>query len=92
MPEPGAARIFADLYSSEHRVEGAADGVTTYVAARFFIQTITHLGTMTVQVADDQESAEEIFKIVHRFWENLPEGMKTFQPAYFGFMIALKTI
>ncbi len=51
-------------------------GITTYVAARFFVQTITHPGTMTVQVAHDQESAEEIFKIVHRFWENLPEGMK----------------
>jgi hypothetical protein len=51
-------------------------GITTYVAARFFIQTITRPGTMTVQVAHDQESAEEIFKIVHRFWENLPEGMK----------------
>jgi hypothetical protein len=47
-------------------------GITTYVAARFFIQTITRPGTMTVQVAHDQESAEEIFKIVHRFWENLP--------------------
>ena len=51
-------------------------GITTYVAARFFIQTITRPGTMTVQVAHDQESAEEIFKIVHRFWENLPEVMK----------------
>jgi len=51
-------------------------GMTTYVAARFFIQTITRPGTMTVQVAHDQESAEEIFKIVHRFWENLPETMK----------------
>ena len=51
-------------------------GITTYVAARFFIQTITRPGTMTVQVAHDQESAEEIFKIVHRFWENLPEAMK----------------
>lgn len=51
-------------------------GITTYVAARFFIQTITHPGTMTVQVAHDQESAEEIFKIVHRFWENLPGSMK----------------
>jgi hypothetical protein len=51
-------------------------GVTTYVAARFFVQTITRPGTMTVQVAHDQESAEEIFKIVHRFWENLPEAMK----------------
>src|SRR5579864_3061652 len=51
-------------------------GVTTYIAARFFVQTITRPGTLTVQVAHDQESAEEIFKIVHRFWENLPETMK----------------
>ena len=51
-------------------------GITTYVAARFFVQTITRPGTMTVQVAHDQESAEEIFKIVHRFWENLPNAMK----------------
>jgi hypothetical protein len=51
-------------------------GITTYVAARFFIQTITQPGTVTVQVAHDQESAEEIFKIVHRFWENLPEAMR----------------
>jgi hypothetical protein len=51
-------------------------GITTYVAARFFVQTITRPGTMTVQVAHDQESAEEIFKIVHRYWENLPGTMK----------------
>jgi hypothetical protein len=47
-------------------------GMTTYVAARFFIETITHPGSLTVQVAQDQESAEQIFRIVHRFWENLP--------------------
>ena len=51
-------------------------GITTYVAARFFIHTITQPGTVTVQVAHDQESAEQIFKIVHRFWENLPERMR----------------
>lgn len=51
-------------------------GITTYVAARFFIQTITQPGTLTVQVAHDQESAEEIFRIVHRFWENLPGFMR----------------
>ncbi len=51
-------------------------GITTYVAARFFIQTITQPGTMTVQVAHNQESAEEIFRIVHRFWENLPDGIR----------------
>lgn len=51
-------------------------GITTYVAARFFVQAITQPGTVTVQVAHDQESAEEIFKIVHRFWENLPAAMR----------------
>ena len=49
-------------------------GITTYVAARFFIQTITQPGTVTVQVAHNDESAEAIFNIVHRFWENLPNS------------------
>ena len=49
-------------------------GMTTYVAARFFTQTITQPGTTTVQVAHNQESAEEIFRIVHRFWEHLPKA------------------
>lgn len=51
-------------------------GITTYVAAQFFIRTITQPGTVTVQVAHDEESAEEIFRIVHRFWENLPEATR----------------
>jgi hypothetical protein len=51
-------------------------GITTYVAARFFIQTITQPGTVSLQVAHDQESAEDIFRIVHRFWENLPREMQ----------------
>ena len=51
-------------------------GITTYVAARFFIQTITRPGTLSVQVAHDRESAEEIFRIVKRFWEKLPEKHK----------------
>ena len=51
-------------------------GITTYVAARFFMHTITRPGTLTVQVAHSQESAEVIFNIVKRFWENLPEALK----------------
>jgi hypothetical protein len=51
-------------------------GITTYVAARFFVQTITRPGTLTVQVAHSQESAEMIFNIVKRFWENLPLAMQ----------------
>ncbi len=51
-------------------------GITTYVAARFFNHTITHPGTLSVQVAHDQQSAEEIFRIVHRFVENLPAPLR----------------
>ena len=49
-------------------------GITTYVAARFFVQTITRPGTLSVQVAHTEESAQAIFNIVHRFWENLPNS------------------
>ena len=51
-------------------------GISTYVAGRFFLNTITQPGTLTVQVAHDQRSAEEIFRMVHRFLENLPEEMR----------------
>ena len=43
--------------------------MTTYVATRFFIETVTRFGTLTVLVAHDQRSAEGIFRIVHSFQE-----------------------
>jgi hypothetical protein len=49
-------------------------GITTYIAARYFVQTITRPGTLTVQVAHSEESAQAIFNIVHRFWEKLPNA------------------
>ncbi len=51
-------------------------GITTYVAARFFINCVCREGTLSVQVAHDQRSAEEIFRIVHRLLENLPEPLR----------------
>jgi hypothetical protein len=51
-------------------------GITTYIAARFFVQTITQAGTLSMQVTQDNESAEHIFRIVRRFWENLPDYLK----------------
>lgn len=51
-------------------------GLSTWVAARFFVKTITQPGTLTVQVAHDQQSAEEIFRIVHRFAANLPAELR----------------
>ena len=49
-------------------------GLTTWAAARFFLKTITQPGTLTLQVAHTQEAAEEIFRIVHRFLDCLPEA------------------
>jgi hypothetical protein len=51
-------------------------GLTTWAAARFFLKTITQPGTLTLEVAHTQESAEEIFRIVHRFLDLLPEGLR----------------
>jgi hypothetical protein len=51
-------------------------GITTYIAARFFVQTMTRPGTVAVQVAHTQESAEAMFTIVRRFWEKLPDALR----------------
>jgi hypothetical protein len=51
-------------------------GLTTWTAARFFLKTITHPGTLTLQVAHSRESAEEIFRIVHRFLEWMPDELR----------------
>jgi hypothetical protein len=51
-------------------------GVTTWVAARFFLKTITAKGVLTVQVAQTREAAEGIFRMVQRFWENLPDDLR----------------
>ncbi len=51
-------------------------GMTTWVAARFFLKTITACGVMTVQVAHTQGAAESIFRMVQRFWEMLPEELR----------------
>lgn len=51
-------------------------GLTTWTAARFFLRTITIPGTLTLQVAHTQQAAEEIFRIVHRFVDWLPDGLR----------------
>ena len=51
-------------------------GMTTWAAARFFLKTITQPGTLTLEVAHTQEAAEEIFRIVHRFVDWLPEELR----------------
>lgn len=51
-------------------------GLTTWVAGRFFLRTITRPGTTTLLVAHTREASEGIFTIVRRFWECLPAEMR----------------
>jgi hypothetical protein len=51
-------------------------GITTWVAGRFFLRTISRPGTLTLQVAHTREAAEAIFRIVQRMWDELPEDLQ----------------
>lgn len=51
-------------------------GISTWISGRLFLKTITKRGTLTVQVAHTQEAAEALFRVVHRFWEHLPEELR----------------
>ena len=51
-------------------------GMTTWIAGRLFLKTITIPGTLSVQVAHTQEAAEGIFRTVHRFLESLPTSLR----------------
>ena len=51
-------------------------GLTTWAAARFFLKTITQPGTLTLEVAHTQDAAEEIFRIIYRFVDWLPQELR----------------
>lgn len=51
-------------------------GISTWVSGRLFLKTITKQGTLTVQVAHTQEAAEALFRMVHRFVEQLPKELR----------------
>ena len=51
-------------------------GITTWVAGRFFLKTVTTPGVLTLQVAQTREAAEGIFRMVQRFWECLDEDLR----------------
>ncbi len=51
-------------------------GLSTWIAGRFFLKTITQPGTLTLEVAHTQEAAEDLFRMVHRFYAGLPEHLR----------------
>src|ERR1700751_2064245 len=52
-------------------------GISTWVSGRLFLKTVTKPGTLTVQVAHTQEAAESLFRMVHRFVDCLPTGLRS---------------
>ena len=51
-------------------------GLSTWIAGRLFLKTVTVPGTLSVQVAHTQEAAESIFGMAHRFLALLPEFLR----------------
>jgi hypothetical protein len=52
-------------------------GITTYISARLFLSALLRPGTTALQVAHSLESAQQIFRIVHRFYSHLPAAIQT---------------
>jgi hypothetical protein len=70
-------RMYSSTCSNRNVVLKARQvGITTYIAARFFAQTITQGGILSMQVTQSRESAEDIFRIVRRFYDNLPDDLR----------------
>lgn len=79
--EPLLANTVQKLFEQRRRqknivLKARQMGLTTWAAARFFLKTISQPGTLTLEVAHTQEAAEEIFRIVHRFVQSLPEALR----------------
>ncbi|MBS1813589.1 MAG: terminase [Acidobacteria bacterium] len=51
-------------------------GMTTWIAGRFLLKTILIPGTTSVLVAHTREAAEQMFTVVRRMWEHLPEDLR----------------
>src|SRR5260370_18091002 len=55
-------------------------GMTTWVAGRFFLKTITARGGSAVQVAPTREAAAGVFLVVQRVWGVFPADLQCGPP------------
>src|SRR5664279_3209168 len=51
-------------------------GVSTYVAARKFQRTINNPGLRTIIIGHEKRASSNLFQIVKRFYENMPEDIR----------------
>ena len=74
-----AQRLFEDRRGRENIVLKARQiGMSTWIAGRFLLKTILLPGTTSLMVAHTRESAESLFGVVMRMWENLPAPLRTY--------------
>ncbi len=72
-----AQRQFEEKHTQRSIVLKARQmGMTTWIAGRFFLKTITTEGALTVQVAQTREAAEGIFRMVQRIYDRLPDDLR----------------
>ena len=72
-----AQRRFEERRGTENIVLKARQmGISTWVAARFLLRTLLVPGTTTLMAAHTRESAEALFAVVARMWENLPTDLR----------------
>lgn len=76
MPNPAQQQYARGRSERNIILKARQVGMTTYIAARFFFATIRQPGTVTLQVAHSLESAQQIFRIVHRFAHYLDPDVK----------------
>jgi len=77
LPSPPAASISAATLSNcASLLKGRQLGISTYVAARFYQQTITTHGVRTFIVAHSNEGSRNLYGIVRRFQEQMPDDIR----------------
>jgi hypothetical protein len=60
----------------EDVLKARQQGMSTLWLALYFLDTINNPLTQTIILAHDAQSTEKLFKIVHRFYENLPKDKR----------------
>lgn len=56
-------------------LKGRQQGVSTYVAARFFQQTLLGRGATTFILSHEAKSTDALFSMTKRYYDNLPKGL-----------------
>ncbi len=56
-------------------LKGRQQGISTYVAARFFHKTITQRGIKTFILTHEAEATKNLFEMTKRYYEYLPNGL-----------------